>query len=481
MKPSTLPRLPLEYAGGPKARLLLGDCREVLAELPAQSVHCVITSPPYFGLRDYGTGEWEGGEPGCDHVEQVQNLNVGFNERWGNAPGEKKQENTRVTQFRDLCGHCGARRVDRQIGLEGSLAEYLETMVGVFRQVWRVLRDDGTLFLNMGDSYAGYWGDKNARMKGEPPASDTNGWTNGFSQNRRPEFHAAFDGTGLKPKDLMGVPWRLAFALQAEGWYLRSDIIYSKPNPMPESVTDRPTRSHEYLFLLAKRPTYFYDAEAIREDSEGTSGFARQRQKGIANWSKATQADNGRGSFGLVTGNEGENRLWLDTGRRNRRTVWEITPQPFPEGHFAVFPEALVEPCLLAGTSARGVCPACGAGWVRVVEKGELRREDGKPLRDLVTPVKRDDSLSAWSRPGGKVETVYPNTYRERQEVGWQPTCTCNAGDPIPATALDPFGGAGTVALVALKHNRSAVSIELNPEYLAITRRRLAAWSDCLE
>jgi len=260
-----------------------GDCRKVLAELPAESIQCVVTSPPYWGLRDYGT--------------------------------------------------------DGQLGLEQTPDEYVANMVEVFHAVRRVLRKDGTVWLNLGDSYAG-------SGKGQM-------------------------GDGIKPKDLVGIPWRVAFALQADGWYLRSDIIWSKPNPMPESVTDRPTKAHEYIFLLTKSPHYYYDADAIREPAHDWGGRDRSNNKthsgltGLSPHSGLTRASSGE---------EG----------RNKRSVWEITTQSYPEAHFATFPEALVKPCILAGTKEQDTVldPFAGSGTVMQVAQEFGRNSIGVELND---------------------------------------------------------------------------------------------------
>jgi DNA modification methylase len=291
-----------------------GDCVEVMAGMEADSVHCCVTSPPYWSLRDYG--------------------------------------------------------VEGQLGLEPTPEEYVERMVAVFREVWRVLRDDGTLWLNLGDSY-------NAQYRG--------GGFDTASDKQRSNFGTAdFMATkarmvtGLKPKDLVGIPWRVAFALQADGWYLRSDIIWAKPNPMPESVRDRPTKAHEYVFLLSKQARYWYDAEAIAEASCGAAEYPKRHGNGES-----------------VCGPGGAYRVGSTTSGRNRRTVWTIATQPYPEAHFATFPEKLVEPCVLAG------CPVGG-------------------------------------------------------------------------TVLDPFCGSGTTGVVAARLGREFIGIELNPEYVAMAKRRIA-------
>jgi DNA modification methylase len=330
--------------------LRLGDAVTVLRTLPAESVHCVVTSPPYWGLRDYGT------------------------------PG--------------------------QLGLEATPEEYVAKMVEVFREVKRVLRKDGTLWLNMGDSYCNTdkWGGGGSNTGKQTVAGD--GEVPSWAVRRRREPF------GLKPKDLVGIPWRLAFALQADGWYLRADIIWSKPNPMPESVTDRPTKAHEYVFLLSKSPRYYYDAEAIREP--WTSGRDDMREHGVrtglaylqqsevsSNDTKVIpkRADKRRGHGRR---HAGFNDRWDEMPKaeqmangRNKRSVWEIATQPYPEAHFATFPEALVQPCILAG------CPEGG-------------------------------------------------------------------------TVLDPFVGSGTTALVANTLGRKAIGIELNPAYLELAQHRCA-------
>jgi DNA modification methylase len=312
--------------------ILIGDCREKLRELPDASVHCCVTSPPYFGLRDYG--------------------------------------------------------VAGQMGLEPTPDEFVAGMVEVFREVRRVLRDDGTLWLNIGDSYNNY-----ASTSEIPRAQQGNG--SGVFKCMDQKHHDARRMAanrpgvieGIKRKDLIGIPWMLAFALRADGWYLRQDIIWSKPNPMPESVRDRCTKAHEYLFLLSKSQRYYFDAETIAEPSTyGPDCGQKEAAKGsfAGKWSAPGDGSRNDGSF----------RAIRET--RNKRSVWEVATQPFSEAHFATYPPALIEPCILAG------CPKGG-------------------------------------------------------------------------TVLDPFGGAGTTGLVADRLGRSAILIELNPEYAAIAERRLNA------
>lgn len=283
-----------EITRGKSLTIVQGDCRDILRKMPDSSVHCCVTSPPYWCLRDYG--------------------------------------------------------FDGQIGLEETPEQYVAEMVGVFREVRRVLRDDGTLWLNLGDSYATTGG------------AGTQGSTGQRADRRYTAETGRWKQTpaGLKPKDLIGIPWRVALALQADGWYLRSDIIWSKPNPMPESVRDRPTRAHEYVFLMSKSERYFYDHEVIREastsDHNSGNGYARP----------------GR----ISRGGRGQAKEWNRTPYRNARTVWKIAPQPFPEAHFATFPEELVRKCVLAGCPQGGVVldPFGGSGTTGLVATRMQRR-----------------------------------------------------------------------------------------------------------
>jgi DNA modification methylase len=323
--------------------ILTGDCLTQLRTMPDCSVHCCVTSPPYFGLRDYG--------------------------------------------------HEG------QIGLEETPDAYVARLVEVFREVRRVLRDDGTLWLNLGDSYAGSWG---ARGRGD----GTNAPRSDLVEKHGTVAPGRNGFPGIKPKDLIGIPWRVAFALQADGWYLRQDIIWHKPNPMPESVRDRCTKSHEYIFMLSKSARYYYDADAVAEpvtDStiarvsqptlEQQAGSTRAVGKTNGNMKAVVKKQDGHGRR-----HDGFNDRYFGQDEakptRNKRSVWTVTTKPFKGAHFATFPPDLIEPCVLAG------CPAGG-------------------------------------------------------------------------TVLDPFGGAGTTAIVAMRNKRRSILIELNPDYVAIAQERV--------
>ena len=351
------------------ATLYLGDVLSVLSGLPDESVHCVVTSPPYWGLRDYGTGTWEGGSAECDHRPEKNR-----ERRFTNGQGlENSKSNTswagrdESDPFGSICGECGARRIDQQIGLEETPEQYVAKMVAVFREVRRVLRRDGTCWINLGDSYASGGRDSYGpgTNKGQPKDAP---------RPKQPD--------GLKAKDLVGIPWMVAFALRADGWYLRSDIIWSKPNPMPESVTDRPTKAHEYLFLLSKSARYFYDADAVREaHAEPWRGQGEHEKN---NWDGYFEGK--RGSTETV-------RQYNPAGR-NRRTVWTIATEPFPGAHFATFPRKLVEPCILAGCPEHA-CPKCGAPWESDTEKSRTFESGSGQERP---PDQRKAVGGAWRR-----------------------------------------------------------------------------------
>jgi DNA modification methylase len=364
-----------------------------------------------------------------------------------------------------------------QIGLEPTPAAFVATMVEVFREVKRVLRKDGTLWLNLGDSYA------NAGQTG----NDRRGT---LDNGGKPHYTPI---AGLKPKDLLGMPWRVAFALQEDGWYLRSAITWCKRAPMPESVTDRPTSATEMIFLLTRAERYYYDADAVRTEHKPESlerykhGFTRGKMAGDG----LVMAD----AYQSVYGNPAGRNLW---------NYWLLGPEPYAAAHFATFPTAIPDRCIRAGTSERGVCPQCGAPWKRVVvtSGGSI----GAAWHDHENDLHRGQRANAKTTDG---------TYK-RESIGWQPTCKCNAAHQwrrdippdavggggaaydagqhltscarcgefswhpsaqapcrVPAVVLDPFSGAGTTALVALRLGRSATGIELNGEYIAMSHKRI--------
>lgn len=771
--------------------LHVGDVRDVLAGMPDESVHCCVTSPPYWGLRDYGTGAWEGGDPECDHLGKPFRTKSKLNENWGAGFSDVKNTEDREPMGQ-TCGKCGATRIDRQIGLEATPDEYVARMVEVFREVRRVLRSDGTCWLNLGDSYAGSWG---AQSRGENPqlADRSVSSQQILAAPKRVNTGSwVKDDPTIKPKDLVGIPWRVAFALQADGWWLRSDIVWclsggarvyaktqkgempmtvkdlvrldpatvklwngekwtqalgwsrsdadgtaleielssgerigctvghqwptqrgliraddlvvgdvlettrlpeplepdspralpdkfgwlvglyiaegsmsgdtiqiaghseelehretalewlthdfgasirsymdgnkaticidgpvvlaalrlyvagrtsrdkglkvaawrrtdaflrhvlngyvsadahydakndryrlgftrndrlaadlrtlcarlglplrlntttvsgfgkqwpaykgdlrlsptahhnarvdgeiaairrsrarqfwdigvadephtfalasgvmthnSKPNPMPESVTDRPTKSHEYLFLLTKSARYFFDADAIREEHTSTRwGGPTITQPPTTKYAEATA----EGFAGAAEALSRPGREWnaYPEGGRNARSVWEIATQPYSEAHFATFPQELPRRCIAAGTSERGCCPECGAPWERETTKNRtFESGSGRSGRDPVG--KNGEELQG----GGETRDIRRGPVVHVQTVGWKPTCD-HGQPPVPCTVLDIFMGSGTTALVARKLGRKSIGIELNPEYAELCARRLGQQS----
>jgi DNA modification methylase len=395
------------YIQDPDFTLYVGDVREVLRELPAESVDCVVTSPPYWGLRDYG--------------------------------------------------------MEGQIGLEESPEAFVAEMVAVFREVRRVLAPHGTLWLNLGDSYAGSWGNQGRKEERGTQRPINGEMLTPVLDGRYPDKGSNTGAVppGLKPKDLVGIPWRVAFALQADGWYLRSDVIWGKPNPMPESVTDRPTKSHEYVFLLSKQPRYFFDQEAVREKSLRGGDLPG--------------GDNGRaaGAFGVKPHGPFNGEV---PANRNIRSVWEIATQPYPEAHFATFPEALPERCIKAGCPER-VCVVCGRPSERLTESLGPSK-----------PNHHERTLKAGDQPreGGNsgLAAAQMGSQWIRTTLGWS-SCLCAPleidGRTVtkwrPGVVLDPFMGSGTTALVARRLGRRSIGVELNESYAALCARRLSQLS----
>lgn len=427
----------VECIGG--ATLYEGDVLDVLRTLPDESVHCCVTSPPYWGLRDYGTATWEGGDSGCDHKQTVARHDSGRVNTDGFHGSAAKDSDKGAMNYRDICGKCGARRIDHQIGLEPTPGEYVEKMVAVFTEVRRVLRANGTFWIVLGDSYAG---------GGRAGKDGIQKW-GGIESNNQNRRYGSPVGVpaGLKVKDLCGIPWMVAFALRADGWYLRSDIIWAKPGPMPESVIDRPTKAHEYIFLLSKSAKYYYDAEAVREEGVYPAGV--DATGSLARFGRDEQFVSGNAHRG--------SKIPVTTGTRNRRSVWTVATQPFPEAHFATFPEKLIKPCILAGCPAQ-TCPECGAPWMRVVE-----RKSVSEYRPMTTGAAKKAALGEMARTTPQGRTC---GHSEVETLGFRPTCDCGREDTVPGVVLDPFAGAGTTAVVCAKQGRRSINIELNPTYL---------------
>lgn len=385
----------------PVGKIIQMDALAYLRQIQDGAVNCIVTSPPYYGLRDYG--------------------------------------------------------VDGQIGLEETPEAFIKRLVVVFREARRVLRDDGVLWLNMGDAYAT---SPNGRAAADVVDDD---------RTFRDKPLNTITASGLRNKNQMLMPHRLALALQADGWIVRQTVIWHKPNPMPESVRDRPTTAHEYVFLLSKSPRYWYDAEAIKvpaADStagRGPAHFGGAKGRGYTPTPDDPNYRNGSEQWG---------RLYTyDGGTVNRRSVWTVATHPFSAAHFATFPPSLIEPMVLAGCPAR-VCAVCGAPYTRQVEREFIPQSDVSLERGVKgAPGQKQgdgtemDALTGWA--GVPRGTVFTRT------TGHAPGCSCGASSK-PGIVMDPFMGAGTVALVAKRLGRRWMGCELNPAYIEIAEKRLS-------
>lgn len=381
--------------------LLIGDCRETLRTLPDQSVHCVVTSPPYFGLRDYGGQEL-------------------------------------------------------QIGREATPDEFVAAMVAVFREVRRVLRDDGTFWLNLGDSYA-------TNPKG--PGGDDKSTLGDKGRRQRLASLGGRCPPGFKKKDRLMIPARTAIALHADGWYLRDEIVWHKPRTTPAPVKDRTVAAHEMIYLFSKQPRYHFDYLAIEEPA-AYAGLKRKADKVFR------RLDGAR--VGERRGPDPEDRDIVVRDTRRKRSVWSVSPSPYKDAHFATYPPDLIEPCILAGVPSQ-CCSACGAPWEREIEvvapDGRRVRTNGRYAFDEYgLPLSGDNRIDIGNRSSFNSNK---GTLR-RETIGWKPTCSCDAPS-VGGTVLDPFFGAGTTGLVAERHGRNWIGCELNPAYAEIAERRIAA------
>tara|TARA_A100001391_G_scaffold201682_1_gene189303 strand:+ start:213 stop:1814 length:1602 start_codon:yes stop_codon:yes gene_type:complete len=513
-----------------------GDAWKLVKELPKNFFHTIITSPPYFALRDYNTGVWEGGDPNCSHKRLTK---ISKNTSTGHKKMHEQGSVVGDAIYKKVCHKCGAVRKDDQFGLEETVEEYVDKLVMLFRDLKKVLRTDGTVWLNLGDSYAGAGGNgwkqaiasKNASQSGKD-----------INESFRTKFNRK---DSLASKNLIGVPWRVAFALQKDGWYLRQDIIWNKPNPMPESVKDRCTKSHEYVFLLTKKPHYYFDHKAIQEDAIGER------------WGKNTpiNLNNSKDKDNTFKGLSRERKMLYET--KNKRSVWTVATKPYRESHFAVFPYNLIKPMILAGCPEK-VCKKCGEPYLnkeilvsqdinlkekttnygkygdesneKVNRQGfhknrgtnliEFRpnlpdqktfvkfiraRTNAKTLSEATNlsltkiehwfrsdkngfsfPSKEDwnlckDFINDWSDVFCDMDRRLSEVEMKTDEIKSSAKtktvltkqCDCDTDETQVGRVLDPFGGAGTTALVSSDLGRDCTLLELNKEYVKLIEKRI--------
>lgn len=392
-------------------KIMQGDARTRLAELADESVHCIVTSPPFWGLRDYGH--------------------------------------------------------DEQIGLEETPEEWCARLVDVFRECRRVLRSDGVFWLEVGDTYNNRAVSRLSSHQGGLGFTNEGIETSWADHTKNGSTRMSISDGDLKEKDLIGAPWMLAFALRADGWWLRSDTIWARPNPMPESVTDRPTKAHSYVFLLTKSPRYFYDSDAIRTDAKWT-------RENDPKWNDARRARVQQQGAGMRHAEDGGFSGWDSSQGANAKSVWTIATEATPFAHFATMPQALAEKCIKAGTSEYGRCAQCGAPWDRITERitvrEQARADMGRKTTIDAKAAQGVQHLSVSNSHNGEGTTKITH-------LGWQPTCDCGCGVVDPCVVLDPFMGSGTTALVARRLGRHSVGVELNAEYVAIAADRLKQMS----
>jgi DNA modification methylase len=446
-------------------QILQGDVRQQLATLPAESVQCVVTSPPYYGLRAYGTNPqvW-GGDPEHGHVfgdETVRNFTAP-------AGSEKQASNAGACDVIARSAHCPCGAWRGELGSEPTPALFIEHLVSIFDEVRRVMRPDGVLFVNLGDSYAGSGkgptgksgiGDQEWRQGFRAGSARADGVVDGRSIRNR-------NGTGpvggIPAKNLLLIPERFAIAMQDAGWIVRSRIAWCKTSAMPESVRDRPTSAWEHIWMFTRSARYFWDQEAVRSELKAPaqtvpSGFGGHNRNGGTTYSgnayDATQL-----------------------GGANLRNYWLLGPEPSREEHYAAFPSEIPRRCILAATSEKGQCPACGSPWVRSTEITYTPRL-ASPKSQVKTTFGERSSGDVERGSIRPQELPYGRASKNVQTTGWQAGCQCDAGDPVPQLVLDPFLGSGTTALVADQLGRNAVGIELNPEYAEMARRRIT--NDC--
>jgi len=469
----------------PKAELYYG--RSALASLralPSDSVSMACTSPPYWGLRNYGSPpEVWGGNENCEHKWDDEMLLTNPGRRDPEHRGRHRIEGDTKTDgegkegvypksVEAFCQKCGAWRGN--LGLEPTPDLFIEHLVLIFRELRRVLHPTGTLWVNLGDSYMSHVAKDYANLGGrEGERSRTEGGYNGSIVIGKPSVE------GLKDKDLVGIPWRAALALQADGWWLRNNIIWKKSNAMPSSVQDRFSCKYEYVFLFAKQARYFFDLHAVKVPHTSGTYDANGAFTPCQNWNetegverKMDQTDGQLGSMAGSPRRSGRNEY--SPAGKNPGDIWEIATASYKGAHFACWPPRLVERMILAGTSSEGRCPTCKTPWKRVTEilgdvpQTHRRKHLAKSQSGEHTPQTGGTKKSTLdSGIGGDVPS------RQRLTTGWVPACDCPAHKPEPCTVLDPFSGSATTGMVAMKHGRNYTGLDLNADYLGLAEARL--------
>jgi DNA modification methylase len=431
-------------------KFLQGSCIDKIKELDDNTIDCVVTSPPYWGLRDYGTAKWQGGDPNCSH-------SYGRNTRGGLTQFQKNNKGSfgdEAIKSGECCKLCGAKRIDKQLGLEPTYQEHIQNIVELFRAIKPKLKDSATVWLNYGDSYASTVNGTKVKDQVKNKVQFSGKYLiKGDDRTFRDKPFSTIQGS-LKPKDLVMIPNRIAIALQDDGWWIRSEIIWHKPNPMPESTKDRPTSCHEKIWLITKSKKYYYDADAIREPvAQGT--ITRLSEKNLKN-----QKGSNRGNGGMRS--NGNMKPVGNMETKNKRNVWTVTTKPCKEAHFATFPKDLIEPCIKAGCPEK-VCVKCGTPYVR-------------NLKIIFTPERKTRDNMVNVIPGRDKPTRMNSKNMEsliKKDLGFKKDCNCKTDEFKSGVVLDPFGGSGTTGIVSALNNRNAILIELNPEYIKIAEDRI--------
>ena len=517
------------------ARLICGHVLDALKRLPDNSVHCIVTSPPYWGIRAYNTGKWTGGDPSCDHVKGELRTGLGLASSVHNTRGgAKKCASVPSIQYAKLCEKCGATKEDRQLGQEDTIEEYTQNLVDVLHESRRVLHPSGVLVVNLGDVYAGSGkGPSNSIQQGNLHSHEAVETKRGMNNLQDTPTKWLPVPDGCKPKDLVGAPWLLAFALRKDGWWLRSHIPWLKKRAMPSSVTDRPGSSVEDLFLLAKKGIYFWDAEAIKmplaESSIGRLAQDVENQAGTDRANGGAKTNGPLRAVGTPTGRNRRNSDWffetwqgLALDEDGDPLALVVNPGSYRDAHFATFSTKLVEPFVKAGSCERGVCPKCAEPFRRVLRSSFIPQED---VRDPEKPYKASrkgmDPLNGWGdTPRGTMSTA---------TLGWRPNCECAGVEIIddpptppirkrtetdadfeerrrvydialvgwqdwwsklhpvydalpsaPSTVMDIFNGSGTSGVVALQLGRNYIGIDLSEPYIEMARKRIEQETDPL-